>query len=649
MVGRRVALLVATDSYQDSGLSRLAAPSGDARTLAAVLGDASIAGFEVTQLYNRPNAEVGRAIGDFYRNRKRDDLTLLYFTGHGIKDDYGQLYLAMTDTDRDNLPFTGVRGEQIRLAMEGCRSRQNVLILDCCYAGAFPAGSGVKGDTAVHALEQLGGRGSVVLTSSDATQYSFEGSQLIETGPSSGPSSLFTRFLVEGLKTGQADLDGDGNITLDELYSYVHDHVTEERPQQRPKKKEDVEGRILIAWNIHWTLPPHISSALSSPYAVAKLTALEELRSRYNRGNTIVQQRVLETVRELVKDDSKQVSNAASQFLSAVIEAGEQARREAGEQARREAGEQARREAGEQARREAEEEAEQKARRDVIRKGVEADSQVDQSPPSTPASGPGLDEGAPQPRGLHLVGRGVRRRLVLVATGAAAAVIGLITAVVLVSGRPHASGAPHASGSPRAAPASSAAPPAVIFRDDFSSRANGWTAVAGDGGYSNGTYYLSTPTSSLVALAIPRNAGKVSPSAPQNISIDVTARSLADPGQNDYYGIACRQGPWGAYLFLVGDQVVYAEKWTGDFNTGHDNPNVNFNGSAKATNQLRAVCANEGPRSVHLMFWVNGQKVADWTDSQNPFLKGTVGLADSSTSTTKPTRAEFDNFVVRKA
>jgi hypothetical protein len=314
MEGRRVALLVATDRYQDAGLSRLAAPSSDARKLAAVLRDPAIASFEVTRLYNRPNAVVGKAIGAFYRDRRRDDLTLLYFTGHGLKDDYGQLYLAMTDTDRDNLQFTGVRGEQIRLAMEGCRSRQNVLILDCCYAGAFPAGPRVKGDTAVHALEQLGGRGSVVLTSSDATQYSFEGNQLTETGPASlraGSSSLFTRFLVEGLRTGRADLDGDGNITVDELYSYVHDRVTKAQPQQRPKKKDDIEGRILFAWNIRWAPPSHISNALSGPYAVAKLTALEELRGWYNGGNTIVRRRVLETVRELVEDDSKQVSDAA--------------------------------------------------------------------------------------------------------------------------------------------------------------------------------------------------------------------------------------------------------------------------------------------------------------------------------------------------
>jgi hypothetical protein len=315
--GRRVALLVATDRYQDSGLSRLAAPASDAKKLAEVLRDTDIAGFEVTRLHNKRNAVVGKAIGDFYRDRKRDDLTLLYFTGHGVKDDYGQLYLAMTDTDHDNLQFTGVRGEQIRAVMEECRSRQNVLVLDCCYAGAFPAGAGIKGDAAVHALDQLGGRGSVVLTSSDAMQYSFEGNQLTETGSASlraGPSSLFTRFLVEGLRTGRADLDGDGNITLDELYSYVHDRVTQERPQQRPKKKEDVEGRILFARNVHWTVPSHISNVVGSPSSAAKLTALDELRSLYAGGNNVVQQRVLEVVHLLARDDSMSVSEAASHF-----------------------------------------------------------------------------------------------------------------------------------------------------------------------------------------------------------------------------------------------------------------------------------------------------------------------------------------------
>ena len=380
MVGRRVALLVATDRYQDTGLSRLAAPASDAEQLAAVLCDVRIAGFEVTTLYNQPNSVVGRAIGDFYRDRRVNDLTILYFTGHGVKDEDGQLYLAMTDTDRENLPFTGVPSEKIRAAMEGSRSRQKVLVLDCCYAGAFPVRLGIKGDPAVHALEQLGGRGCVVLTSSDAMQLSFEGNQVTETGPASvrsGPSSLFTRFLIEGLRTGKADLDGDGDITLDELYSYVHDRVTDEQPLQRPKKKEDIEGRICFAQNIYWTVPSRISDAVNSPYPPGKLSALEELRSLHYRGNAIVKQRVLETVRLLAGDDSKSVSGAASQFLSELIQqeerrqAEETARRQAEETAQREAEETARRQAEETARRQAEETARRQAEETARRQAEE--------------------------------------------------------------------------------------------------------------------------------------------------------------------------------------------------------------------------------------------------------------------------------------
>lgn len=141
MAGRKVALLVATYDYQDSRLSKLVAPSRDADDLAKVLKNPQIAGFDVTTLINKPLYAVGEAIGEFYRDQGRDDLSVLYFTGHGLKDDYGRLYLAMTNTRLDNLQFTGLSGIQISDAMHECRARQKVLILDCCYSGAFPADS----------------------------------------------------------------------------------------------------------------------------------------------------------------------------------------------------------------------------------------------------------------------------------------------------------------------------------------------------------------------------------------------------------------------------------------------------------------------------------------------------------------------------
>jgi len=379
-VPRRLALLVATYRYQDEELQQLTAPGQDAEELAEVLGDPEIAGFDVTVKLNEPHHVVGQAIGEFYHQRRRDDLTLLYFTGHGLKDDQGRLYMAMTDTRHDQLLFTGLSASQVNEAMESSASRQNLLILDCCYSGAFPAGSTPKGDAQVHSLQRFEGRGRAVLTASDAIQYSFEGSKV----SGDGSRSVFTRFLVEGLTSGEADLDGDGNIALDELYSYVHDHVIAAEPRQKPKILEDVEGRIVIAQNVHWTLPEHLRHSVESPFMEQRLAALPGLRHLHEVGNERVQAEVVRLTSGLVDDDSRKVSAAAMTLLDLLDPEGakerarqeaeaERARREAeeAERARREAEEQARREAEEQARREAEEaerarrEAEEQARREA--------------------------------------------------------------------------------------------------------------------------------------------------------------------------------------------------------------------------------------------------------------------------------------------
>ncbi|NUO42200.1 MAG: hypothetical protein HOV82_09190 [Streptomyces sp.] len=313
-MGRRLALLVATYEHQDSGLRQLTAPAHDAESLASVLRDPDIAGFEVTTLINQPHHRVGEAIGDFYRDRRRDDLTLLYFTGHGLKDDSGRLYLAMTNTRRDSLLFTALSAEHIDQAMEGCPSRQKVLILDCCYSGAFPAGRLSKGDAAVHTLERFQGHGRTVLTASDATQYSFEG----DRAHGRATQSVFTRYLVAGLRDGSADLDGDGDITLDELYGYVHDRVVDEMPQQRPKKLDSVEGRIVIARNVNWSLPAHLRNAVDSPLATDRLAALDGLTHLRRIGNEQVRAVAQEEIQRLAEDDSKVVSAAASVHLRPV-------------------------------------------------------------------------------------------------------------------------------------------------------------------------------------------------------------------------------------------------------------------------------------------------------------------------------------------
>src|SRR6476620_9597766 len=265
-------------------------------------------------LVNQPHYVVGEAIADFYGDAGREDLPLLYFSGHGVKDDEGRLYLAMTNTRRDALMFTAISGAQLNDAMDASRSRRKVLILDCCYSGAFPAGRAAKADEGVQTIERFQGKGRAVLTASDATQYAFEGDDL----RGSGTSSVFTRYLVEAISSGAADLDEDGDITLDELYSYVYDRVVAEVPQQRPKKQEDVDGRILIARNVHWTLPAYLRHAIESPITAQRLSSIPELERLHQAGNEIVRAAVVDELAALATDDSRSVSTAATASLEEI-------------------------------------------------------------------------------------------------------------------------------------------------------------------------------------------------------------------------------------------------------------------------------------------------------------------------------------------
>jgi uncharacterized caspase-like protein len=217
MAEKRSALIVAVSEYQDAGLRQLVAPAQDAEALARVLGDMAIGGFAVKTLLNQPSHQVNREIEAFFASGAKDDLLLLYFSGHGLKDEMGRLYFATTDTDRRLLRSTAVSAALLHDLMNDCNSRRQVLLLDCCYSGAFARGkTHHKAGQAVDIGEYFGqGRGQFVLTASDAMQYAFEG----DTVSGEGLRSVFTDTLVQGLGTGEADLDGDGAISCDELYA----------------------------------------------------------------------------------------------------------------------------------------------------------------------------------------------------------------------------------------------------------------------------------------------------------------------------------------------------------------------------------------------------------------------------------------------
>src|SRR5690348_9940895 len=185
-------------------------------------------------MHNKPAHVVNLAVEEFFDERRPDDLLLLHFSCHGVKDEDGELYFATANTLLRRLAATAVPAAFANGRMSRSRSRRIVLLLDCCYAGAFEHGMTARAGGGVGVESQFAGRGRAVITASSSMEYAFENDQLadaVEPAP-----SVFTSALVDGLATGDADRDQDGLIGLDELYDYVYDKVRASTPHQTPGK-----------------------------------------------------------------------------------------------------------------------------------------------------------------------------------------------------------------------------------------------------------------------------------------------------------------------------------------------------------------------------------------------------------------------------
>jgi hypothetical protein len=296
--------------------------------LADVLRSPDIGEFDdVDVLLDQEERAARRALWSFFggAERRRDDLLLFYFSGHGVKDDKGQLFMAFPDTEIDLLRATALPATELRDAMDQSRSRRQVVVLDCCHSGAFDRGAkAVTGESVgTHGLFgdvrgfQSEGEGRIALTATDATQFAWEGRNL--TGEAD--RSVFTHCLVEGLRSGRADRDGDGWVGVEELYDYIYGEVVSRTPRQRPGKFGAVRGEFVLARRRPGSeeavpLPPDVTVDLDSPHRATREAAVAFLRGWLHGrhlGRRLAARAALERVAD--QDDSIRVRELARDAL----------------------------------------------------------------------------------------------------------------------------------------------------------------------------------------------------------------------------------------------------------------------------------------------------------------------------------------------
>ncbi|HTV14951.1 MAG TPA: tetratricopeptide repeat protein [Acidobacteriaceae bacterium] len=181
-----------------------------------------------------------------------DDRVLVYFAGHGFVSD-GTAYIAPYDIDLHNIAGTAYPMEALgRDIGSKINGKWKVLITDSCHSGAITPEA--DRSTVNRTLLDLD-KSLFSITASRDREQSFESDKW------GGGHGIFTYYVVKGLE-GEADTNGDGVVSADELAEYVHTNVREatNAAQNPTSERGSFDPNMVLAYN-----PAHVTAANLPP------------------------------------------------------------------------------------------------------------------------------------------------------------------------------------------------------------------------------------------------------------------------------------------------------------------------------------------------------------------------------------------------
>jgi len=130
-----------------------------------------------------------------------------------VKDDNGQLFLAVKDTEHGLLAGTSIEAAFITALMDRSSSKRQVLILDCCHSGALrtaPAQE-VPRRWAPRPRSKEPASGASCSRPPIRCKNAWEGDQVI----GESDKSVFTHHLLEGAESSDSESGALISISVD--------------------------------------------------------------------------------------------------------------------------------------------------------------------------------------------------------------------------------------------------------------------------------------------------------------------------------------------------------------------------------------------------------------------------------------------------
>ena len=164
----------------------------------------------------------------------------LFFAGHGLaSEDGNKMFMLPYDGAPELLDKTAILREELFADIASTKPRSVTVFMDTCYSGTTRGTETLIASRpiAIRAKKQSIPDGFTVLTAASAEETA---KPLEEAN-----HGMFSYFVMKGME-GEADLNGNNEITAKELHAYVQKNVVKQSSGKQTPELQGAEDKVLV-------------------------------------------------------------------------------------------------------------------------------------------------------------------------------------------------------------------------------------------------------------------------------------------------------------------------------------------------------------------------------------------------------------------